>query len=431
MGSAQFHLLVPCHHPSNHNWTDHQIETEARRVLEAGLQRFKAVGADVSGEIGDVNPVYAVDAVLRPRTLRRDHPVDAAGRTVTLAQGRCAESDAAPVQPAADPPHRQGRARSRVGAARLRWRGRAPRDDLVAGTVDSVPGWFRRLTVAATAIVLVSCSSGSASDLGRAAPTTETPATTAPPPPASASTTTTAPPASPDLVRPEWLGTRPLPLRPDGFGQVLPTPPELVDRRIPTIDLLPPPDDDRFAATNTAVPADVVARSSWQPACPVGLDELRYLTVSFWGFDDRAHTGELLVNAAFADDMVEVFRRLFEARFAIEEMRIIRAEEIDAHPTGDGNTTTSFVCRPAVGSGTWSRHAYGLAVDVNPFHNPYVKGDLVLPELASAYVDRAGDRPGVIHEGDSATQAFDDMGWSWGGRWNTLDDFMHFSDNGR
>jgi hypothetical protein len=245
-----------------------------------------------------------------------------------------------------------------------------------------------------------------------------------------APTTTTAP-ASTAAARPDWLGTRPLPLRPDGFGEVLPTPPELVDRRIATIDLLDPPADGAFASTVAPVPADVVARSSWQPACPVGLNQLRYVTVSFWGFDDRPHTGELIVNAGVADAMTGIFRQLFEARFPIEEMRVIRAEEIDAHPTGDGNTTTSFVCRPAVGSGSWSRHAYGLAIDINPFHNPYIKGDLVLPELASAYIDRSGDRVGVIREGDVVTQAFDAMGWAWGGRWNTLDDFMHFSDNGR
>lgn len=279
-------------------------------------------------------------------------------------------------------------------------------------------------------MVLAACSSGSGAELGRAT------TTTTPPTPPTTTTTTTPPttatdPGPPPLTRPDWLGTWVLPLRPDGFGQVLPTPPELVDRRIPTIDLLPPPADGGFASTVTAVPPDVAARSSWQPACPVTLEQLRYVTVSFWGFDDRAHTGELLVNASAAGDLVEVFRRLFDARFPIEEMRVIRAEEIDAPPTGDGNTTTSFVCRPALGSGSWSRHAFGLAVDINPFHNPYEKGDLVLPELASAYVDRANDRPGMIHEDDVVTEAFDDIGWGWGGRWNSLLDRMHFSDNNR
>ena len=117
--------------------------------------------------------------------------------------------------------------------------------------------------------------------VGRAPSTTD-----APPPP--------RPLPAPAARRPGPIGSGPaLPLRPDGFGQVLPTPPELVDRRLPTIDLLPPPADGPFASTVAAVPHDVVARSSWEPACPVTLDELRYVTVSFWGFDDRAHTGEL------------------------------------------------------------------------------------------------------------------------------------------
>jgi hypothetical protein len=64
-GPCQFHLLVPCHHPSNHSWTDHEIEAQAQRALEAGLARFRSVGAEATGEIGDVNPVYAVDGVLR------------------------------------------------------------------------------------------------------------------------------------------------------------------------------------------------------------------------------------------------------------------------------------------------------------------------------------------------------------------------------
>jgi hypothetical protein len=274
-------------------------------------------------------------------------------------------------------------------------------------------------------------SSGAESGLGRAS-TTTAPAEAAPPPTTTtAPPTTTTAPAPPGVSRPDWLGTRLLPLRPDGFGQVLPTPPELVDRRVPPVDLLPPPPNGEFASSVVPVPSDVVARSSWQPACPVTLDELRYVTVSFWGFDERAHTGELIVNARFAEDIVDVFRRLFDARFPIEEMRVIRAEEIDAHPTGDGNTTTSFVCRPAVGSGSWSRHAYGLAVDVNPFHNPYLKGDLVLPELASAYLNRDDHRPGMILPDDAVVNAFGDMGWAWGGNWNTLLDYMHFSDNGR
>ncbi len=248
------------------------------------------------------------------------------------------------------------------------------------------------------------------------------PATTLPP-----TTTTTVSP----FARPEWLGTRVLPLRPDGHGQAQPTPAELRNRRLETIDLLPPPVGDDFTWSVGPVPGEVLARSSWSPECPVTVEELAYVTVSHLGFDGAFHTGELLVNATVAEDVVEAFRRLHEARFPIEQMRVIRAEEIDAPPTGDWNDTTSFVCRPAIGSGSWSEHAHGLAVDVNPFHNPYLKGDLVLPELASAYTDRSDTRPGMIMPGHAVTEAFGAIGWGWGGNWNSLKDWMHFSRSGR
>lgn len=241
-----------------------------------------------------------------------------------------------------------------------------------------------------------------------------------------ATTTTTNP-----FARPDWLGTRLLPLRDDGHGEVSPTPQPLVDRQLETLDLLEPPVDDTFRWLVEPVPPEVLARSSWREECPVTVEELAYLTLTHYGFDGRHHTGEMIVNAAVADDVVAVFRKLHEARFPIEQMRVIRAEEIDAHPTGDFNDTTAFVCRPAVGSSSWSQHAFGLAIDVNPFHNPYVRDDLVLPELASAYVDRSEIRPGMIIEGDIVTQAFDAIGWGWGGRWSSLDDWMHFSSNGR
>jgi hypothetical protein len=238
-------------------------------------------------------------------------------------------------------------------------------------------------------------------------------------------TTTTNP-----YARPDWLGTRLLPLRPDEFGEVQPTPPELRDRQLETLDLLLPPTDDRFIGTIEPIPPEVLARSSWVEECPVTLDELSYLTMTHFGFDQRFHTGEMIVNVSVAEDVVEVFRRLHEARFPIEQMRVITKEEIDAHPTGDWNDTTSFVCRPAVGSSSWSQHAYGTGIDINPFHNPYMKGDLVLPELASAYVDRDDFRVGMIVPGDAVTEAFAEIGWGWGGHWSSLKDWMHFSLSG-
>lgn len=222
----------------------------------------------------------------------------------------------------------------------------------------------------------------------------------------------------------------PLPLRPDGYGVAQPTPPDLVDRRLPTRDVLPPPADGRFASTVGPVPDDVLAPSTWKPECPVEPDGLRYVTVSFHGFDGAAHTGELIVAAEVADDVAAAFGDLYDAGFPIEEMRVVEPSELTAPPTGDDNNTTAFVCRPATGLTRWSAHARGLAVDVNPFQNPYTKGDLVLPELASAYLDRDRELPGMILEGGPVVAAFERIGWTWGGRWTSPVDRHHFSQTG-
>jgi hypothetical protein len=275
--------------------------------------------------------------------------------------------------------------------------------------------------------LLAACASGPSRPAAGGAPSTAStsPTTTSPPPP----------PTQPPTSRPStgWrLGARPLPLRPDGFGQVLPTPPPLRDRRLPTVDLLPPPPGGRFRSTVRPIDAAVRARmgATWSPTCPVPLADLRYLTVSFRGFDGRPHTGELIVNRRVAGQVVSVFARLYQAGFPIEQMRLVTTADLSAHPTGDGNNTAAFVCRAARQQRRWSAHAYGLAVDVDPFQNPYRRGDLVLPELASAYLDRGRVRPGMIRPGDVVTTAFAASGWTWGGNWRSPTDLMHFSETG-
>ena len=245
---------------------------------------------------------------------------------------------------------------------------------------------------------------------------------------------TRSPSPRPEPVFDDWVvGAEPLPLRGDGFGQVRPTPPELRVRRMRTPDVLPPPTGERFEAVQRPVTPAFARRTdlAWFPNCPVGLDELRLLELSFWGFDDRPHTGRLVVNASVADDVASVFHDLWDARFPLEEVRLVTRADLDAPPTGDGNTTAAYACRPITGSAGWSAHAYGLAVDVNPFMNPYKNGDLVLPELASAYLDRDWRRPGMIFADGPVVRAFDRVGWTWGGTFRSVLDLHHFSANGR
>jgi D-alanyl-D-alanine carboxypeptidase len=283
--------------------------------------------------------------------------------------------------------------------------------------------------VAALALCSAACGGGDGSSDRSGAPDRPA-ATTTTAPPATPTTPTTAPDP---FARPAWLGTRVLPLRADGTAGPEPTPPELDPRQLATVDVLAPPADGGFHDTIGPVPADVAARSTWQAACPVTLEQLSYVTVSFWGFDGRAHTGELMVDATQAEQFVGVFHRLFDARYPIEEMRITTQADLDAPPTGDGNNTSAFACRPVTGPGrtSWSSHAYGRAVDINPFQNPYERDDLVLPELSSSYLDRANVRPGMLADGDGVVSAFEGIGWAWGGLWTRPVDYMHFSADDR
>lgn len=231
--------------------------------------------------------------------------------------------------------------------------------------------------------------------------------------------------------RPAWLGKRVLPRTAAGYGEIRPTPWVLRRRRFPTVDVLPAPASEAFAGTISRVPDSVLARSTWSTDCPVSRGDLRYLTVSFVGFDGQAHTGELLVHAGAARDVRRAFKALYRARYPIEEMRVVDAPELDVPPTGDGNNTTAFVCRPSRGSTNWSQHAYGLAIDVNPFFNPYVRDDVVLPEFASYFTNRNRNHPGLLTPGGPGVRAFTRIEWEWGGDWSGLKDYMHFSANGR
>jgi hypothetical protein len=224
-----------------------------------------------------------------------------------------------------------------------------------------------------------------------------------------------------------------LPTTAAGYGEIRPTPTSLRRRRFTLPDTVPMLPGRGFASRVVSpAPASVVDRSTWVRGCPVAASDLAWVRLTFWGFDDARHTGELLVNASVADDVVTAFRDLYRARFPLEEMRITTRAELDAPPTGDGNDTGAFVCRPKAGQTTgFSEHAYGLAIDLDPFQNPYVNGSLVLPELSSAYVDRTDVRPGMILPGGPAVRAFARIGWGWGGDWRTLKDLQHFSLRGR
>jgi hypothetical protein len=162
----------------------------------------------------------------------------------------------------------------------------------------------------------------------------------------------------------------------------------------------------------------------------VGPENLRRVTVSLVGFDGLPHTGQVVVHADVAGEVAEVFRRLYDARFPIRKMKpIFTQEEFEDFETPDDNST-GFSCRPAVNDDptpSWSNHAYGHAIDVNPIENPYLNGGRIIPSAGAAYTDRGDVRPGMAVPGSPVVEAFAAAGWGWGA---SFGDYQHFSTTG-
>jgi len=167
---------------------------------------------------------------------------------------------------------------------------------------------------------------------------------------------------------------------------------------------------------------------SWREGCPVPLEDLSYVELSFWGYDGKVHQGELVVHERVAAQVVQMFGELFAAKFPIEKMRRVDHYEGSDDKSMADNNTSAFNCRKVAGRpGAYSRHAFGLAIDINPLTNPYVtpKGEVSPPE-GQRYKDRTLKVPGLIVAGDACHKAFARRGWIWGGAWRRAKDYQHF-----
>jgi hypothetical protein len=190
-----------------------------------------------------------------------------------------------------------------------------------------------------------------------------------------------------------------------------------------------------FAFAAQALPQRIrrrIAGSSWHQGCPATLDELRYVEMTYWSFGKRLRHGVMIVNASTVPAVRTVFRQLFAKRFPIRRMHLVDDYGADDYTSIEADNTSSFNCRAVTGGTRWSEHAYGRAIDINPIENPYVYADGTTTHAASRrYLDRAQDRPGMALSGGVLVNAFDAVGWGWGGRWSPATDLQHFSANGR
>lgn len=172
--------------------------------------------------------------------------------------------------------------------------------------------------------------------------------------------------------------------------------------------------------------------ASWHPGCPVGFHRLRLLKLSVWGFDGHVHRGRLVVNADATRPLLTVMHRLFDLRFPIRRMHLVDAYGAVDDRSMEADNTSAFNCRFVAGTGHWSEHAYGRAIDVNPIENPYADDDgYVSPPQGAPFADRSRRAKGLIHRDGPVVAAFAAVGWGWGGSWNWPKDYQHFSASGR
>jgi hypothetical protein len=170
----------------------------------------------------------------------------------------------------------------------------------------------------------------------------------------------------------------------------------------------------------------VMQGRSYPKGCTVSRTDLRYLTVLHVDARGETHRGELVCNKLIADDLLYIFKELYKARYPIEHMRLIDNYDADDERSMTANNTSCFCYRAVAGSKHLSKHAQGLAIDINPLYNPCVRGQRVQPANGRKWAHRARTFIYKIERGDQLWQLFRERGFTWGGSWRSVKDWQHF-----
>lgn len=182
------------------------------------------------------------------------------------------------------------------------------------------------------------------------------------------------------------------------------------------------------------IPDDVWQRmqgKTYKPNPHIGRADLRYVRALHWDLDQQIHVGELVCNERIAQTLVTIFRTLFDNHYPIERMILPDNYDADDERQMRANNTSCFCYRTVSGSQSLSKHALGLAVDINTLYNPYIRyrkdGTMIVePATAMPYVDRSATFPYKIDRQDLACRLFIEQGFTWGGSWRTMKDYQHF-----
>ncbi len=162
----------------------------------------------------------------------------------------------------------------------------------------------------------------------------------------------------------------------------------------------------------------------------VNFDMLRHVVICYNDFNNETVAGELVCSELIAQDLLEIFEELYYSGYQLEEVSLIDKYDADDDASMDANNTSCFNYRVVDNTTKLSYHAYGLAIDVNPFYNPYVQfrngAEYVCPTGSVEYADRSADFPYKIDENDLCYKLFRQHGFTWGGAWNSCKDYQHF-----
>lgn len=172
-------------------------------------------------------------------------------------------------------------------------------------------------------------------------------------------------------------------------------------------------------------------RKSYREGCTIARADLRYLRVLHVDGEGKTRTGEMICNRLIASDLIDIFKKLYEAHYPIQRMVLIDEYNADDETSMRANNSSCFNFRKVEGSKKLSKHARGMAVDINTLYNPCVKrmadGTLfVQPATGKPYINRNKQFPYKISKGDLLWRLFISHGFKWGGSWQSLKDYQHF-----
>lgn len=176
----------------------------------------------------------------------------------------------------------------------------------------------------------------------------------------------------------------------------------------------------------------MIQGNSYNDSCPVNLKNLRYIKLQYINFENETKIGELIIHKDVVDDIVFIFKNLYEIKYPIYKMELISNFNGDDFNSIEDNNTSAYNCRYIENTKRWSSHSYGRAIDINPIQNPFVSKngkiyhEKSLPFKDRKRVDNSIPQKAMILKDDKIIKLFKDKKWIWGGTWSSYKDYQHF-----